>query len=727
MARSTGTMKLSSNFEPRLGAPLDGRMVVPTLADLTTSGNFPYPYKGMIVAVQATCKLYVYNGGTITSSSSWQEVGGSSLSGNVGNTSTPIYLNNGVLNEVAAKFLSANSTGETAITDGQDLNEFTTIGVYGTSGGNTGSSVALSLLNKPTFAGGFRMYVESCGGDMTYLRQTIITKAGLTFTRTSISLTASPKTWTDWKQVATLSDIPATPTLASLMGSSAKGGTTQPIYWNGSAFANTSYTLGKSVPSNAVFTDTTYTNGTGLSLSGTTFSISQANASTILNLLSTGDSDAQAADYVICQFSGGGTSTTTYHRRPLSKVVNATAVKAALGTVATTANKFLRDDGTWSAVTATDSTKLPLSGGTMTGTLVAKGSVYTDARDQGTLNMNNSNIYGVNAIYMADSSDNACEGINFINSSTTLDTLWAAGGVLLFTPNRADGTATTAANSQKVGRFTVNPTSGQVVITDGTSGGIKSSGYTIAKSVPSNAVFTDNNTTYTLSTSGNNIVLTPSSGTANTITAPYATSAGTASKLGSSTVGSGVKPIYLSSGTATASTSTVGNKWNGTYLSDGTITACESGGYKNSSLTLNHHQGVQVLHITGTNLPAWGYATCKAHVFLADGIACEVVVTLHNYNISGAFPTYKVEYMHARATSNALGVCYNYKTTGSQYWTLDVFVSANSAQASGSTTVYPHVTLLGVYGFGGDPVLNIGNFSDVQALSTATGSATKVS
>ena len=45
-------------------------------------------------------------------------------------------------------------------------------------------------------------------------------------------------------------------TLAGLMGSSAKGSTTQPIYWTGSAFASTSYSLSKSVPSNAVFTDT---------------------------------------------------------------------------------------------------------------------------------------------------------------------------------------------------------------------------------------------------------------------------------------------------------------------------------------------------------------------------------------------------------------------------------------------------------------------------------------
>lgn len=62
-------------------------------------------------------------------------------------------------------------------------------------------------------------------------------------------------------------------TLAGLMGSSVIGGTTQPIYWNGSAFANISYTLGKSVPSDAVFTDTTYSAGYGITLSSTTFTL----------------------------------------------------------------------------------------------------------------------------------------------------------------------------------------------------------------------------------------------------------------------------------------------------------------------------------------------------------------------------------------------------------------------------------------------------------------------
>lgn len=47
----------------------------------------------------------------------------------------------------------------------------------------------------------------------------------------------------------------STYTLAGLMGSTAVGSKTQPIYWNGSKFANTGYSLGKSVPSTAIFTN----------------------------------------------------------------------------------------------------------------------------------------------------------------------------------------------------------------------------------------------------------------------------------------------------------------------------------------------------------------------------------------------------------------------------------------------------------------------------------------
>lgn len=72
-------------------------------------------------------------------------------------------------------------------------------------------------------------------------------------------------------------------TLAGLMGSTAKGSATQPVYWNGSAWTNTTYTLGKSVPSDAKFTDTVYSLPTASTTLGgvkTTSTVSSASGLT---------------------------------------------------------------------------------------------------------------------------------------------------------------------------------------------------------------------------------------------------------------------------------------------------------------------------------------------------------------------------------------------------------------------------------------------------------------
>ena len=55
-----------------------------------------------------------------------------------------------------------------------------------------------------------------------------------------------------------------------------------------------------------------------------------------------------------------------------------------------------------------------------------------------------------------------------------------------------------------------------------------------------------------------------------------ATTATTASKLGSSTVGGTAKPIYLSAGTATACSATVGSSTVPVYMNAGTITQCST-------------------------------------------------------------------------------------------------------------------------------------------------------
>lgn len=228
-----------------------------------------------------------------------------------------------------------------------------------------------------------------------------------------------------------------------------------------------------------------------------------------------------------------------------------------------------------------DGVYLKLSGGTMTGVLALKGSQYEDSYS-GALNANNSNIYNLNSIYTADSADAASEGIHFYRNTTHVDTLWASGGVLMFVPNRALGTSTTAANSQKVGRFTANPTSGQVVITDGTTGGMKSSGYTIASSVPSNAKFTD--TTYTIGVSGNNVTLTPSSGNAQSITVPYATSAGSATNDSN---GYKIVDTYLPLKTNAGIKNCAGS---GSYYWFKIATLTITGGYANGPITFEVSQ-----------------------------------------------------------------------------------------------------------------------------------------
>lgn len=135
-------------------------------------------------------------------------------------------------------------------------------------------------------------------------------------------------------------------------------------------------------------------------------------------------------------------------------------------------NAIARFDGTTGKVIQNSGVTINDSG-----VLVAKANQYNDAYD-GALNMNNSDIYGLNSIYTGDSADGAGEGIHFYRDATHVDTLWMNGGDILFVPNRALGTNTSKANSQKVGRFTTNPTTGQMIITDGTTGGMKSSGYT---------------------------------------------------------------------------------------------------------------------------------------------------------------------------------------------------------------------------------------------------------
>lgn len=87
MARRKGSLKLGSNIEPQVDAPLDARAVVPTTADLTDAGNWDYFYVGMVVAVAETGRVYVLTGDPDepdpTDAANWRELGSGSGGGEV--------------------------------------------------------------------------------------------------------------------------------------------------------------------------------------------------------------------------------------------------------------------------------------------------------------------------------------------------------------------------------------------------------------------------------------------------------------------------------------------------------------------------------------------------------------------------------------------------------------------------------------------------------------------
>ena len=195
------------------------------------------------------------------------------------------------------------------------------------------------------------------------------------------------------------------------------------------------YTIGTRVPTDAKFTDTTYTNGTGLSLSGTTFSITNTGV-TADDYGPTGNVTGSFGTPVLVP------SITVNSRGQITSATNRTVTMPA-------------------KPTATDIGAEPA---------FAKNTAF---------NKNFGSAAGT-----------VCQGNDsrLSNARPASDvSAWAKK------PNKPTYTPT------EVGVIGTAPTSGQVAVFDGTTGKIKSTGFTIASSVPSGAKFTD--TTYSAATS----------------------------------------------------------------------------------------------------------------------------------------------------------------------------------------------------------------------------------
>lgn len=183
-----------------------------------------------------------------------------------------------------------------------------------------------------------------------------------------------------------LSGNAETATVASYLGEADKGSATQPIYLDGGSPVACTYTLGKSVPSNAVFTDTTYSNfvksGSGAkaglvpapsTTAGTTkylredgtWATPPDNNTTYSNMTAATASAAGKAGLVPAPAAGKQTSflrgdgtwvvptNTTYSN--MTAATSSAAGKAGLVPAPTAGaqGKFLRGDGTWQTPTNT--------------------------------------------------------------------------------------------------------------------------------------------------------------------------------------------------------------------------------------------------------------------------------------------------------------------------------------------------------------------------------------
>lgn len=166
------------------------------------------------------------------------------------------------------------------------------------------------------------------------------------------------------------------------------------------------------------------------------------------------------------------------------------------------------------------STKVSKSGDTMSGNLkfsAGKSITTTDkaGKEYYPIRENGSNLW----IGASEGAGVHHAGSTYISTGVTYNSSEDGVGnttAYLSIPTYTKSTNTWSQTAKRIAYHNANPTSGRVMISDGTAGGIKSSDYTIKTSVPEGAVFTD--TTYTISGGTNKITVTPSSGSAYDVT-----------------------------------------------------------------------------------------------------------------------------------------------------------------------------------------------------------------
>lgn len=133
MARIKGTYSLPGDIEPQISAPLDARNRVPTLADLTVSGNFPYAWIGMETFVTAENKKYRLIGEDSTIAANWKDIDAVEITvdSELSDSSTNPVQNKVVKGALDGKQATLVSGSNIATVDGESLLSNTNISISG--------------------------------------------------------------------------------------------------------------------------------------------------------------------------------------------------------------------------------------------------------------------------------------------------------------------------------------------------------------------------------------------------------------------------------------------------------------------------------------------------------------------------------------------------------------------------------------------------------------------
>ena len=586
MARKLGTYPLSSNIEIEAGAPLDARTLVPTKADLTTDGNFPYSYVGMEVLVASELKKYRLTAADTTVSANWEAV---DFSGDYRDlTNTPQNVSD--FNNDAGYLTSFTETDPTVpawakaqTKPSYNFSEIgstpTTIAGYGitdakiangviTLGSNTITPVTdvSGKADKATTLAGYGITDAKIANGTITLGSSTITpvtqvKVGTTTynpTSGAVSLPAYPTTLPasdvyDWAKASTkpsytASEVGALSTSTTYAASDTVGGAATNI--------KTSSTSG--------YTTDQYGNFKHQSNSSSSYwNIQKYDGNNVFSVyFETGNVTAigtVTADKFVGDISGGtgltsSQVTTALGYTPLSSttvrdyawtVDNAQSIPAS-STYTVDLNTFVTA-GNYSCTQNTTSqyiTNQPITAGTAFNLIVIKNLNSTSYIRQMYWNHNNNYLY---VRYSTDSgstwsswrnlaaNDNTNTKVRIYRQTTGYNSDYPL--VVSRTVAGSIGTSGTDSSYSDVYGVmwndttkvpTLNPSTGLVKATKITTDISTCTGLTksqVTTALGYTPPTSDTNTTYTLSVDSNNIKLTPSSGTANSITVPYATKA----------------------------------------------------------------------------------------------------------------------------------------------------------------------------------------------------------